>query len=202
MISIFQFSEQNRIEVTMNNQGLYDCFINYEHGDNAWGTGTHCLEAIEKGVVNFLKRQSQQYQQTIGNTPIDIKSITHFFSVEALFFWYYFACKYNLEKIKQQYELQCDQEHPGYKNILQFITQSCEDTISDINITIHGTPAVYNPFVQAVVYYESQKRELYENNKAIMDIINKQVESEREGFFTIQKKIVEVDEAIQSFIHE
>lgn len=201
-MTVFEFCKEHRVEVIMGRAGIYECWIDYQQGDRPWGTGTNCLDAIDNGVVNYLKIKAQQMQKTTGTIDIDVSECTKFFSTEGLIFWYYFACKYNLPKYTEYYEKKCMEKGPGYKEIMQHITYNANETIKDINLIVHGYPAVHNIFVQAIVYYESLKQDIFENAAVIRDLIKKTSERDQEGFYRIQNTIAEIDIEIQKLRDE
>jgi hypothetical protein len=205
--NIYEFCANNRVESTMAPNGVYNCYINYRDGDRPWGSGKNVLDAIENGVVTFLRHHAnrgfQQPQHKMlpasGVPALPPDQLAHFLSYESFIFWYWFAVKYNKTAVIDQYEQQAQQKHPSLVNTIRFLVEKAEATIKDINTKLYEKiPAINNVWIQAIVYYESFIAEKYENNKIIMDMIEKNVPEDREAFHRIQKQIGKVDEEIQT----
>ncbi len=187
--------------------GVYQCFINYNQGDRPWGNGDNCLDAIEHGVVMYLRHNSkrgfqqpaQQQPQQLSVKKFDPQEMGYFFSFEARIFWYYFAKKYNKERLIAHYEAEAMKANPDFVNSMRFLVEVATKTIDDINAKLYEKiPAIHNVWIQSIVYYESLLLERYENAQVIRDLISKTGEEDKQGFKGIQKTIAEIDKEIQT----
>lgn len=198
-MTIYDFVVQNRVEVTMNPDNSYSCYINYKPGDKPWGKGSNCLQAIDDAVVNYIN------SGTLPPPPLTAEQIQKendamrlFLSKDALFIWYFFARKYNMQNIINHYENIALNRNPHYLSSLRFLYTKVNEVIDDPTTKI--TPeydAINNIFVQALVYYESLKMEKYNNNALIKGMISKLTKSDQIAFDKIQETIETVDNEIQ-----
>lgn len=212
--TIYDFCKANRVEVTMGQNGIYNCYINYQEGDRPWGNGTNILDAIDNGVVTYLRNQSShrsyhpqqprkqqeaQIYQPTNVQPLPPDKLAHYLSFEGRIFWYWFARKYKKDHIITEYEQHAQDTHPSLLNTIRFIVDKAANTIENINTLLYEKiPAIHNIWIQAIVYYESFAAEKYENNKTIMDLVEKTSAQDREAFHRIQEQIAKIDEEIQT----
>lgn len=199
-MTLHDFVRQNKVEVTMDEHGVYNCYINYRKGDAAWGKGSNILEAIDVGVINFLKaletgKPSPEIRQKLS------EDLRLFLTKDALFIWYFYAKKYNIEKIVTHYEQMAQDKHPAYLEALRFIYDTVNAVIDNPELEImKDYAAINNVFIQALVYYHSLKIEKYENNTLIRKMVDNLKPDDRDAFYRIQSTIETIDKEIQSLI--
>lgn len=203
--TIYDFCKANRVEATMSPTGVYNCYINYTDSDTRpWGTGTNVLDAIDNGVVNYIRHHSQrgfhqpQKAQQSASPNYQPKDLINFFNFEGRIFWYWFARKYGKQNLINYYENEAKKANPDFLNQMKYLIEHAVKSIDDINTRLFNEfPAIHNIWIQSIVYYESFEREIYENNKKIMELIEKQKPEDRKAFQEIQKTIAKIDEEIQ-----
>lgn len=199
-MTIYDFVKQHRVEVIVTASGVYNCYIDYEPGNNPSGQGSNILEALDIGVANYLNNMNPAAIQKVGPDQQQQASdaLRKFLSKEALFVWYYFARKYNMDKIVGYYEDLANTTHPTYCNTLRFLYDTINKVMDDMKVEIvKDYPAISNIFVQALVYYESLKIEKYENNTFIKKMLENLKADDINAFYVIQDTIKKVDIEIQ-----
>jgi len=200
-MTIYEFCKANRVEVVFNKQGKHECFINFQDGDRPYATANNALDAIDAGVANYLNKNSVPYKAPISATDIEkeeSEKFRVFLSKEALFIWYFYAKKYEKQRIVDYYEYLADQTHPAYTNMLRYIYDKVNEAVENPTTKIHDNyPALNNIFIQALVYHESLEKERYENNKIIAEMQKSLKPEDKEVFMRIQKTIAQVQEEIQ-----
>lgn len=205
-LTIYDFCANNRVEVIMQPSGIYNCFINYKEGDRPWGEGPNVLDAIENGVIMYLRYYSKRGFNSISSNKsvnIDPKELQKFFSTGGRIFWYYLAHKYEKKNIIAHYENEAMQENPDFVSTMRFLVQKAKETIEDINTKLYDRiPAINNIWIQCIVYYESFIMEKYENNKFIMDLLEKSPAEDKEAFNRLQKVMTDIDTEIQTLDNE
>jgi hypothetical protein len=202
-VSLYDFCTSNRVECTQGDNGIYNCYINYTKEDNRpWGNGKHCLDAIENAVINYMRWHSQRSFSTAAESKPedashDAKELIDFFNTGGRIFKYWFAIKHDKDEIADQYEYEALTKNPELVDKMQSLVECIEATIKDINFKISERyPAVHNPWIQAIVYYESPSLELYENNSFIRDLVNKLGEKDKNAFYEMQKELAKFEDEI------
>lgn len=203
-MTIYDFVKKNRVEVTMDDKGVYNCFINYKPNDKPWGSGSNILDALDDGVVRYMvNKLSIQPDNSKHEASADSKAIRKFLSHEALFIWYFFSRKYNIEKFVNYYEKLAEDTDLSYVNVLRFLYEVITQTIQDPSVeVVKDHPAIDNIFVQAMVYFESLMLEKYENNTLIKKLLDKIPEDNKEAFYKIQNTIELVHAEILKVLNE
>lgn len=201
-MTVYEFVQQNRVEVVFNKAGYYDCYINFKEGDKPWGRGSNALDALDNGVANYT--HSLNYgPKNLQNEKLENEKLRQFLSKEALFIWYFYAKKYDKHKVVAYYENLAVQTHSSYLNILRFIYDKVNEAVQNPQAKITDDyPALNNIFIQALVYHESLTQERYENNKIISDMRSTLSKEDKTVFDGIQKTIVEIEKEIHKIIEE
>ena len=201
-MTVYEFVQQNRVEVVFNKAGYYDCYINFKEGDKPWGRGPNALDALDNGVANYTHSLNHG-PKNLQNEKLENEKLRQFLSKEALFVWYFYAKKYDKRKVVAYYENLAVQTHPSYLNILRFIYDKVNEAVQNPQAKITDNyPALNNIFIQALVYHESLAQERYENNKIISDMRSTLSEEDKTAFDGIQKTIVEIEKEIHKIIEE
>lgn len=201
-MTVYEFVQQNRVEVVFNKAGYYDCYINFKEGDKPWGRGPNALDAMDNGVANYTHSLNHG-PKNLQNEKLENEKLRQFLSKEALFVWYFYAKKYDKRKVVAYYENLAVQTHPSYLNILRFIYDKVNEAVQNPQAKITDNyPALNNIFIQALVYHESLAQERYENNKIISDMRSTLSEEDKTAFDGIQKTIVEIEKEIHKIIEE
>jgi hypothetical protein len=198
-MTLHDFIMNNRVEVTMDEKGIYNCYINYKEGDKPYGKSkSNCLEAIDAGVMNYmqfhnLQRNAQPVQQSAAD------ELRKFLTTEALFIWYFYARKYNITKIVNHYENLAQDTHPEYLNAIRFMYDTVNKAIDNPQLEImKDYAAINNVFIQALVYYESLKIEKYETNSVINKLVKNLSAEDQDAFYKVQKTVELIDSEIQT----
>lgn len=201
-MTVYEFVQQNRVEVVFNKAGYYDCYINFKEDDKPWGRGPNALDALDNGVANYTHSLNHG-PQNLQDSKVENEKLRLFLSKDALFIWYFYAKKYNKTRIVNYYEQLATQTHPNYLNIIRFMYDKIQEAIKNPETKIDDTYlALNNVFIQALVYHESLAEERYENNKIISEMRSSLGEEEKIAFDKIQETIVEIEKEIHKIIKE
>lgn len=195
-MTIFEFCENNRVEVVYNKQGQHECYINFKEGDKPWGIGVNALDAIDRGVNAYVHKNNIINQNL---TPEEQqKAVTKFLSTEGLFAWYYFSKKYNKQTLINHYEHVASTINPLYLASLKFLYDKTVETLHNPKSVIKDDyESLNNVFIQSLVYYESLKNEKYENNN-IISLKHKTLDvKDIEAFHKIQNTLAQIDIEVQ-----
>ena len=102
-MTVYEFVQQNRVEVVFNKAGYYDCYINFKEGDKPWGRGPNALDALDNGVANYTHSLNHN-SQNLQDSKVENEKLRLFLSKDALFIWYFYGRKYNKTRIVNYYE--------------------------------------------------------------------------------------------------
>lgn len=200
--TIYSFVQANRVEVTCQpGTTIHNCYINYKgEGDRPWGSGGNILDAIERGVINYLNMHSQNvaYPQAHPYKKLPSKLEFREFALKDDFiFYYWFACKNNIAHLIQHYEEQAYRHGDIMLDSIKFIVVKAKETIENINAVMDNKyPAIYNLLIQPIVYYESLKTEKYENLIVVRDILAKSNDEYRKDFADRQERMLTIETEI------
>lgn len=201
-MNLYEFVQQNRVEVVFNKDGQYDCFINFKEGDKPWGRGPNALDAMDNGMANYT-HALKHGPKNLQNEKAEQEKLRLFLSKDALFIWYFYAKKHGKHKVVNYYENLAVQTHPNYLNVLRFIYDKVHEAVQNPDAKIDDNyPALNNVFVQALVYHESLAEERYENNKIIAEMRNTLSDEDKKAFDKIEKTIITIEEEIHKIIEE
>ena len=59
LLEVAEFCVNNRVELLMQDDCQFHCFINYKEGDGSYGIGLNSLDALIAGYLAFIKQSKK-----------------------------------------------------------------------------------------------------------------------------------------------